>query len=162
MRRQILYAQANHPEHMMGFYFDEFNESNKSQQWTKTFDDMEVTITRSFVFGKPGPGYGIIIYTQTTNKFLLIGTGFQVKFRSTNPKSTFTGILSAKEKEVKEDGELTTLRVLNGDETRSGAYMIMPGPDPDYGGFPIRVTIPARTCIAEVEVYSLEERSEHY
>ena len=50
-------------------------------------------------------------------------------------------------------------RILNGDETRSGAFCMMPNEEPDYGGFPICVTIPARTMIAEVEVYSLEEDS---
>jgi hypothetical protein len=52
---------------------------------------------------------------------------------------------------------LETLRMLNGDETRSGAFCIMPSEDPDYGGFPISVTIPARTMIAEAEVYALED-----
>jgi hypothetical protein len=33
----------------------------------------------------------------------------------------------------------------------------MPSEDPDYGGFPISVTIPARTMIAEVEVYALQD-----
>lgn len=33
----------------------------------------------------------------------------------------------------------------------------MPNEDPDYGGFPICVTLPARTMIAECEPYSLEE-----
>ncbi|KAL1640685.1 hypothetical protein SLS58_006699 [Diplodia intermedia] len=56
-----------------------------------------------------------------------------------------------------ETGELRTLRNLNGDETRSGVYAIMPNEDPDYGGFPICVTIPARTMIAELELYSIEE-----
>jgi hypothetical protein len=31
---------------------------------------------------------------------------------------------------------------------------MMPNEDPDYGGFPIAITIPARTGIAEVEFYS--------
>jgi hypothetical protein len=59
----------------------------------------------------------------------------------------------------KETGKLVTGKKLNGDETRSGKFCIMPNEDPDYGGFPICVTIPARTMIAEVEVYSLEEAS---
>jgi hypothetical protein len=49
---------------------------------------------------------------------------------------------------------------MNGDETRSGAFYIMPNEDPDYGGFPIAVTIPARTCIAECTTYSIEEKDE--
>lgn len=57
----------------------------------------------------------------------------------------------------KETGELRTLRVLNGDETRSGIFAMMPNEDPDYGGFPICVTVPAHTMIAELEVYSIEK-----
>ena len=33
----------------------------------------------------------------------------------------------------------------------------MPNSDPDYGGFPICVTIPAKTMIAQVEFYYIEE-----
>jgi hypothetical protein len=161
MRRQILDAQANKPEHMFGFYFDEYSDATSSQQWKRTFDEMAVTIERSFVFGRPGAGYGMVIY-QGNNQFLLIGSGFQATFRSTRPESTFTGILSAEEKMVAEDGSLSTLRVMNGDETRSGAFMIMPTENPDYGGFPIRVTIPARTYVASVTAYSLQEKSQHY
>lgn len=47
--------------------------------------------------------------------------------------------------------------MLNGDETKSGRFVIMPGADPDYGGYPICVTIPARSRIAEVEVYAPRE-----
>jgi hypothetical protein len=123
------------------------------------FGEFEVTINRSFVFGKPGPGAGMLIHLGAA-KFLLMGWGFQAEFKSTSAKSTFTGILSFHEKMVdKETGKLVTGKKLNGDETRSGKFCIMPNEDPDYGGFPICVTIPARTMIAEVEVYSLEEDS---
>ena len=37
---------------------------------------------------------------------------------------------------------------------------MMPNDDPDYGGFPIAVTVPARTCIAEVEAYWVAEDEE--
>jgi hypothetical protein len=47
--------------------------------------------------------------------------------------------------------------MLNGEETRSGGFCIMPNEDPDCGGMPICVTIPARTMIAAVEVYALED-----
>lgn len=122
---------------------------------------MEVTVERSFVFGRPAPGYGIVLH-EGDARFLLIGAGFQTTFKSTSPNSTFTGILSATEKEADEVGHLSTLRTMNGDETRSGACMTMPTEQPDYGGFPIRVTIPARTYVAEVVVYSLEEKEEHF
>ncbi|KAJ5767819.1 glycoside hydrolase [Penicillium manginii] len=64
------------------------------------------------------------------------------------------------EKEVDDNGKLQTLRILNGDETRIGKFLIRPNDKPDYGGFPIAVTIPAKTCIAEVEVYDVIEEDE--
>jgi hypothetical protein len=98
-----------------------------------------------------------MVIHQGNGKFLLIGWGFQVTFKSTNPKSSFTGILYSEEKTVDVNGNLHTARVMNGDETRSGSFYIMPNEDPDYGGFPIAVTIPSRTMIAECTAYSIAE-----
>jgi hypothetical protein len=50
--------------------------------------------------------------------------------------------------------------MLNGDRTRCGACCIVPNEEPDYGGFPICVAIPARTMVAGVDVYALEEEEE--
>lgn len=160
MRRQILAAQADRPEDVFGFFFDNPEELKRSS-WTKAFGDFEVIVEPAFVFGQKSAGYGMVIH-QGDGKFLLIGAGFQTTFRSTKQTATFTGILAAEEKSVGEDGSLTTLRTMNGDETRSGSFMIMPIEKPDYGGFPIRVTIPARTYVAEVTAYSVEEKTEHY
>ena len=149
------------PGSSIGFFFDELLDDGRdpSPPTVAQFGEFEVTINRSFVFGKAGPGAGMLIHLGGT-KFLLIGWGFQATFESVSPKSTFTGILSFTEKMVdSETGKLVTLRKLNGDETRSGKFCIMPNEEPDYGGFPICVTIPARTMIAECEVYSLEEDS---
>jgi len=98
-----------------------------------------------------------MVIHQGGGKFLLAGWGFQVRARATDPRSTFTGFLRFEEKIVddKEEGRLRTGRVLNGDETRSGIFAMMPNENPDYGGFPICVTIPSRTMIAELEVYHL-------
>jgi hypothetical protein len=162
LRKQILEAQANRPEDMLGFFFDEYVDGLKISEkpWTKKMGDFEVIIERAFVFGKPGPGAGMVIH-QGDGKFLCAGWGFNLYFKSTNRKSTFTGILHAEEKEVNPNTcELSTLKVLGGDETRSGEFLIMPNVDPDYGGFPIAVTIPARTCIAECWAYSLEEEED--
>ncbi|OAK94162.1 glycoside hydrolase [Phaeosphaeriaceae sp. SRC1lsM3a] len=158
LRKQILDAQANRPEDMMGFFFDDIVGDNvEEKSWTKVMGEFEVIVERAFVFGKPGPGAGMVIH-QGDGKFLCAGWGFNLHFKSTKPKSTFTGILHAEEKEVDvETCELSTLKLLGGDETRSGKFLIMPNEDPDYGGFPIAVTIPARTCIAECWAYSLEE-----
>jgi hypothetical protein len=156
----ILEAHRN-PNSSIGFFFDELSEGGRdlSPPTIAKFGDLEVAINRSFVFGKPGPGAGMLIHLGGA-KFLLIGWGFQAEFKSTSATSTFTGILSFHEKMVdKETGKLVTGKKLNGDETRSGKFCIMPNEDPDYGGFPICVTIPARTMIAEVEIYSLEEDS---
>jgi hypothetical protein len=164
LRKQILEAQANRPEDMMGFFFDDFAKGHKvtEKPWTKTMGDFQVIVNRAFVFGEPGPGAGMII-NQGDGNFLCAGWGFSVSFRSTNSKSTFTGILHAEEKEVNpETCELTTLKLLGGDETRSGGFLTMPNEDPDYGGFPIAVTIPARTGVAECWAYSVEEEESDY
>jgi hypothetical protein len=89
-------------------------------------------------------------------RFLLLGWGFQISAVSTDPKTKFNGILRMEEKVVADraTGKLRTLRTLGGDETRSGVQAMMPNEDPDYGGFPTSVTIPARTGIAEFEFYS--------
>ncbi|KAI8723128.1 hypothetical protein NCS52_00167900 [Fusarium sp. LHS14.1] len=144
----------------VGFCFDELNEdgSDPSKAIIRQWGGFEIIIERCFVFGKPGTGSGIVIH-KGDGKFLLIGKGFQIRARSLNPKATFTGILKFNEKTVSDEeaGTLRTLRMLNGDETRSGSLVPMPNEDPDYGGFPICVTIPARTMIAEVEFYGIED-----
>jgi hypothetical protein len=159
--KHIIEAQANRPEDIMGFFFDKVEETKEERSWTKKFGEFEVIIDRAFVFGKPGPGAGMVIH-QGNGKFLLIGEGFQVTFKSTNPKSTFTGILYSEEKTVDAEGNLHTARVMNGDETRSGEFYIMPNDEPDYGGFPIAVTIPARSYVAECTAYSIEEKEEDF
>jgi hypothetical protein len=152
----VLKAQSN-PGSSIGFFFDDLLDDGRdiSPPTTAHFGGFEVTISRCFVFGKPGPGAGMLIYLGEA-KFLLIGWGFQAEFKSLSPDSSFTGILSFTEKFVDQFGELQTSRKLNGDETRGGLYCMMPNEEPDYGGFPISVTIPAKTMIAECEVYSLE------
>ena len=157
----LLEKQATSPEDVMGFYFDEISETTTEKTWTRTFGEFKVIIDRAFVFGKAGPGAGLIIH-QGSGKFLLVGWGFNVSFKSTKAGATFTGILHAEEKTVDKDGNLRTARVMNGDETRSGEFFIMPNEDPDYGGFPIAVTIPARTMIAECTAYSVEEQEEDF
>ncbi|EFQ32492.1 glycoside hydrolase [Colletotrichum graminicola] len=156
------YLLAARPEDRMGFFFDEeVDPSGQGEKWTRAFGDLEVTVERAFVFGKPGPGGGLVIRLGGGGaRFLVVGRGFNVRFRSLRREATFTGILAAAEKETAADGTLRTLRVLNGDETRSGAFLIMPNDDPDYGGFHIAVTVPARTCIAEVEAYWVAEDDE--
>jgi hypothetical protein len=79
---------------------------------------------------------------------------------SFHPVSIISPVSSHSEKEVDDKGQLQTLRILNGDETRSGEFLIMPNNEPDYGGFPIAVTIPAKTCIAEVEAYYVIEEDD--
>lgn len=145
-----------------GFWFDRFEagESDPSPTHTVRMGEWQLVIERAHVFGHPSPGYGMVIQ-QESDRFLLIGEGFQVNFKSTSPDSVFTGILSFEEKEVDpanpESGGLRTLRLMNGDETRAGKHVVMPSRDPDYGDFFICITIPARTRIAECSVYSLTE-----
>jgi hypothetical protein len=155
----VLDAQRNSGS-SVGFYFDELpstwtrGSADLSKPITVTFGDWTLTIERCFVFGKPGSGSGMVIHLGGA-RFLLIGWGFQVMGTSRLKDKTFEGILKFEEKAVEEQdtGKLRTLRKLGGDETRSGAFAMMPNEHPDYGGFPIAVTIPARTAIAEVEFY---------
>ncbi|KAJ5975103.1 hypothetical protein N7481_008810 [Penicillium waksmanii] len=144
------------PEDRMGFFFDEEPSEKLPERWVRVFGDIEVIIERAFVFGKPGPGAGMVFHLGDA-KLLAVGRGFQVRFRPVPKESTFCGILHAVEKEVNYKGQLQTLRILNGDEATSGEFLIMPNDEPDYGGFPIAVTIPAKTCIAEVEAYYVIE-----
>jgi hypothetical protein len=100
-----------------------------------------------------------MVIDRGNGKFLLIGWGFHVRAKSVAPGSTLTGILKFEEKAVEDEetGRLRTVRVLNGDETGSGKFAMMPNEEPDYGGFPIAVTIPARTMIAEVSFYFITD-----
>ncbi|GIK00964.1 hypothetical protein Aspvir_004994 [Aspergillus viridinutans] len=157
---QIVLEAQQRPGSSVGFFFDELaaDGSDPSKPITRQQGGYEITIERAFVLGKPGPGCGMVIH-RGEGKFLLIGWGFQVRATSLSPTAAYTGILRFEEKVVanKVTGELRTRRVLNGDETRSGQFAIMPNEDPDYGGFPIAITIPAKTMIAELEFYSLDE-----
>ncbi|KAI1458967.1 glycoside hydrolase superfamily [Annulohypoxylon moriforme] len=159
----VLEAQRN-PGSSVGFCFDELPKGalvDPAKPIIRHWGDFEITIEPCFVFGKRDPGAGMVIHRGGA-KFLLIGWGFQVRAKSLSPKASFTGILNFEEKTVvnSETGELKTQRRLNGDETRSGKFAMMPSEDPDYGGFPICVTVPARTMIAELEVYALKEDDE--
>ncbi|EJT73593.1 hypothetical protein GGTG_07449 [Gaeumannomyces tritici R3-111a-1] len=131
-----------------------------SRPMVKHWGGYEVTIERCFVFGRPGDGAGMGVH-RGGGRFLLIGYGFQVRARATSARATFTGILRFEEKRAVSDGDggvrLETLRTLNGDKTRSVVFAVMLGPDPDYGGFPSCVTVPAKTMIAELSFYHLEE-----
>jgi hypothetical protein len=157
----VLAAQQK-PGSIIGLCFDELLPTGEdtSPAFTATFGTWNLRIERSFVFGKPGPGFGMIIHLDNA-RFLLIGEGFQVKFSSTRSTASLTGILKFVEKEVVNEitGEMRSWRILGGDETRSGAAAVMPGGKPDYGAFPISITIPARTRIAECEVYDLEKET---
>ncbi|KAH6951241.1 glycoside hydrolase superfamily [Ilyonectria sp. MPI-CAGE-AT-0026] len=140
-----------------GFFFDELEDPpRKEKTWSKVFGDMQVTIERASVFGKPGSGGGLVVKLEE-NKFLLVGFGFDARFKSLKNGAGFTGILTAKELETGEDGKLCVGRIWNGDQIKGGEAMVMHNEDPDYGDFPIPASLPARTGIAEVEVYVLEE-----
>lgn len=158
----VLEAQRN-PASSVGFCFDEpppkrAGSVDTAQPVVRHWGDFEIAIEPSFAFGRRGDGAGMVVHLGGA-RFLLVGWGFQVRARSLSPRATFTGILRFEEKVVvdRDTGELRTRRRLNGDETRGGTLAMMPGEDPDYGGFPIAVTAPAGTMIAELEVYALED-----
>lgn len=153
---QIVLEAQQTPGSSVGFCFDELTGGkDPSSPIKKRFGDWDLTIERAFVFGRPGTGSGMVIHRGAA-RFLLIGWGFQVMGQSIKADTKFNGILKNEEKVVedRDTGKLRTLRTLGGDETRSGARAVMPNEDPDYGGFPIAITIPAKTGIAEVEFYS--------
>lgn len=153
--RIVLAAQARENS-SFGFFFDEPSKdgTDPCSALTTCFGPWELTIERSFVFGEPAAGSGMVIQ-MSLNRFLLVGWGFQVKFRYVDEKAHFSGLLEFEEKDIDEQGIIRTVRRLNGDESRSGQYAVMPSEDPDYDGFPISITIPARTGIAMCEPYAL-------
>lgn len=141
-----------------GFVFDELNAdgTDPSPPVQVSFGNWDLSIERSFVFGVPSAGSGMVIH-KGADDFLLIGWGFQVVYKSRLADAHFTGILTFEEKEVVDPatGEMKTLRKFGGDETRSGQFAIMPSEDPDYGGFPISITVPAGSGIAFCQPYAL-------
>ncbi|KAH0272453.1 glycoside hydrolase, partial [Aureobasidium melanogenum] len=157
MRYHILSAQAQENT-SIGFFFDELSAdgSDPSPRITTTFGDWNLLIERSFVFGHPSSSSGMILHTSP-NTFLLIGWGFQVSFKHRSSKAHFNGILRFEEMDVDDakTGSLRKVRLLNGDETQSGKVAVMPSEEPDYGGYPISITIPARTGIAMCQPYAL-------
>lgn len=155
----ILAAQA-HAGTSIGFFFDEIdaNGSDPSPQVQVAFGDWDLPIQGSFVFGVLSAGSGTVIH-KGGGRFLLIGWGFQVVFKSRHPDAHFTGILMFEEQEIVDSttGEMKTLRSLGGDESRSGQCAIMPSADPDYDGFPISITVPAGSGIALCSPYALRK-----
>ncbi|KAF2014324.1 glycoside hydrolase family 35 protein [Aaosphaeria arxii CBS 175.79] len=148
------------PDSITGFFFDEIdaNGTDPTPPLIRTLGSYELRISRASVFGQKGPGCGIVIALDQ-DRFLLIGAGYNIEFKSRVPSSIFTGILRFDEKSVVDEmGTLRTERRFNGDETRSGKWVNMPNKNPDLGGW-IPISIPARTMIAEVVVYTLTEEN---
>ncbi|PVH72288.1 glycoside hydrolase family 35 protein [Cadophora sp. DSE1049] len=153
----ILSKARLQPDSMFGFFMDEFESVKADEPITQHFREFDVTITRELAFGIPGPGFGIIIELEP-RRFLCIGAGYRVIFKSTSPTSMYTGISNVVEKRVldAERGLLETERYLGGDETGSDEWVNMANEDPDYGDLKVAILFPARTMIAEATVYSLE------
>ena len=155
---QLILSARTEGRQMTGFYFPRFEEgeTDPANAVETQMDGWALTIERSMVTGHPAPGFGIVINTRPYT-FLLIGEGFQIKFRSLNPRSQFHSVHHFHEKEVVdvETGELATLRKFNGDESRSHQVVIMPSTDPQYGGFICSAFVPAETRIAECEMYDI-------
>lgn len=156
-RRFILDAQANRPDDIFGFYFDNAGESDDAKKsWVKVFGNFEVTVERAFVLGKPVEAAGMII-RQVDGTYLLLGYGYQATFKSTTTTSCFSGVLVAEEMDIDEQGSLHKIRTLNGDETSHHKLITMPSQNPEYDGFPIPFLVPAGTMIASCRPYSLEK-----
>jgi hypothetical protein len=73
----ILDAQANRPDDIMGFFFDELAITVDEPKWERTFVQFKVIFERSIVFGKLSPGAEMVIH-QGNGEFLLLGREFQV------------------------------------------------------------------------------------
>ncbi|KAJ4131974.1 hypothetical protein NW765_013786 [Fusarium oxysporum] len=145
------------PADRFGFFFDEIGITARvDKPWVRVFGDIEVTVERAFTFGKPGPAGGLII-RLADRMFMVVGYGFQARFKGLAKGVAFTGLHSVKEMESDQEGKLHVLRMFNGDETKGGEAVVMPNEEPDYGDFPVATTIPARTGVAQVEVYTLAE-----
>ncbi|ANB11762.1 beta-galactosidase [Sugiyamaella lignohabitans] len=140
----------DHP--MTGFFFDEFNSKAPADVIHHNFPKYRVTIERSRVFGVPDVGYGIII-NYSPDSFVLVGTGFQVTLTAADNQLQ-AGI--AKVQEIYFENEnLRTLRWMNGDETQSGACIMMPSEKIDYGDFPVAISIPAGSKMAIAHAYTI-------
>jgi hypothetical protein len=119
----VSYPTAMKTDSIVGFFFDELdtNDCDPSSFIVKQMGIYELTISRAFVLGTPGSAAGIVIELEP-GRFLLIGWGSQVQWKSIHSTSVFTGVLRFLEKTVVDPvtGELRTERKLNGDESRSG------------------------------------------
>lgn len=91
----VLEAQTR-PDSSVGFCFNEIpgegGSADSSKPVARCWGGYEITIERCFVFGKPGPGAGMVICLGGA-RFLLIGWGFQVRARALSPTTSFTGFL---------------------------------------------------------------------
>jgi hypothetical protein len=141
-----------------GFFFDQYAEGAADPSptsWKTTIEGWDITVEREPCFGHPGmAGFGLIIHLQG-NRFLLVGQGFTVKFRSADPVSKFSGILEFLEKEVvnQSTGEMRTRRILNGDEATGNCFK-MPSSDANIrGNGQVLIFVAAGTSIAEAEPF---------
>lgn len=140
-----------------GFYADEAKDDEDQAKLitSKIFEKYTLTIERARVYGRAAGAYGLVISTDDPDKFILVGAGFQVRARANDDART-AGIASFKEKHIV-NGKMETLRFLNGDETQSGSVLCMPNFEPDYGTFPVAISIPAKTRIALGEFYVIDK-----
>ena len=144
-----------------GFFFDQYEPgtSDPSPPRKVIFGEWILHIRRAGVFGHAGPGYGMIIALDS-EEFIFIGEGFEVEFQATHTGAVFSSVLQFEEKRMV-DGKMVTERLMNGDETsvggHTGSVVRMPSGDPDYGEFPIAISIPSRTKIATCKPYYLTD-----
>jgi hypothetical protein len=98
-----------------------------------------------------------MVIKLANHKFLIVGYRFQVSFKSAKRRYTFMGILGVRELEVTKDSKFHALRILNSDEIRGGASLVMLNKDPDYRNVPIVILIPTCTGITKIKVYILDK-----
>lgn len=161
LSKHILDAQANRPDDLFGFFYDNVKETTTKRTWIKDIGQYRVTVDRPPILGKQASGAGMVI-RQPDGTYLVAGYGFQLTFTSLDPETTYTGILAVTEKDFDTEGNLYTIRTLNGDETNHHKNIIMHRLDPDHGGFPIPFITPATTMITSVTLFTLHEKSEDF
>lgn len=158
----ILSARRNGRK-IFGFAFHELDDKDEPSppEYVRETEHYTLSITRANSIGKLPPGFGLIIEVEP-QKFLLIGKGFKVSWKSKAAGQSVTEILRFEEKSVVDPKtqELRTERVLNGDESSSGSVANMPVDFPDHGTCPVAVVIPARTAIAVAEVFTIHEEDD--
>lgn len=93
----------------------------------------------------------------TWRRLSAAGFRYRATWTIADPKSTFSSILSVDEKEVDQDRNLRTSRVLSGNEANKCRFLMLLSQAPYSRIFPVPIFVPARTIIAACEMFGHTE-----